>query len=69
MRNYVAELWHWQQRRLDLIFLWPAVKKEAGERGQTIDFARAAFYYHAMRDKAWTSLGIDEMSKRIDELS
>lgn len=61
----LLDLWHWQQRRIDLSILWPACKKQAGG---DLDDARAAFAVHAFRDPAWTCLGHDEVVARIDAL-
>jgi hypothetical protein len=59
---------YWPQRMLDLRILWPICKKSAEERGLDIDYAKAAFAYHAFRDGAWTCLGEREIERRIDEL-
>jgi len=62
-------LHHAYMRRLDLMILWPACKREAEERGRDLDTARAAFAMHAFRDPPWLALGHIEISRRIDRLS
>lgn len=61
--------WRWQQRCIDLMFLWPSFRDQAAERGMTLEMAREAFLWHAERDRAWTSLGEEEMRRRIGRLS
>ena len=46
-------LWWKIQRGQDRLFLWPACKSLAKQRGQSLEVARAAFAAHAMRDPAW----------------
>lgn len=60
--------WHLVQRRIDLLFLWPACRYEAWKQCKTVDHAKAAFAYHCFNDPAWLVLGRDEIKRRIDRL-
>jgi len=48
--NFILDWWHRQARSTDLRILWPACREQA----DTIEQARAAFYFHASNDPAWT---------------
>lgn len=66
--RWLIELWHWQQRRVDLMVLWPSCKREAFAKGLGLEGARAAFALHAFHDPAWFSLGEEEITRRVDRL-
>lgn len=61
--------WHWQQRRMDLMILWPACRREALARGLGMAEAKAAFAVHCFRDHPWLVLGEEEIKTRIDRLA
>ena len=65
MIRYLINFWHSRQRSVDLQILWPSCKEHTAD----LDHAKAAFAVHAFNDAAWTSLGHDEVVKRIEGLS
>lgn len=67
--HWLIDLWRWQQRRVDLMVLWPTCKREAVNQGLTMEHAKAAFAYHCFHDYAWTYLGEEEIARRIDRLA
>lgn len=66
--RWLIDLWHWQQRKIDLMILWPSCRNAAREKGVGIEVAQAAFALHAFHDRAWMTLGEDEIMRRIDQL-
>jgi hypothetical protein len=60
----ITRWWHARMRRLDLKILWPTCKREAPD----LDYAKAAFAYHALHDPAWLELGEEGLMAAIDEL-
>jgi hypothetical protein len=69
MIRLLLALHYFYLRKIDLVFLWPAIKREAAERGSDLDHARAAFYMHAHQDSPWRWLGDEETRRRIDRLT
>jgi hypothetical protein len=65
MIRWLWGLWYAQQRRIDLLILWPCCVAAA----PTLDLARGAFAMHALADPAWQFLGEDEIFRRIDRLT
>ena len=67
----MLSLIYWMQRRIDLMILWPAVKRMAMEYhpSEAMDYAKGAFAIQAFRDQAWLTLGEDEIVRRIDALA
>lgn len=65
LAEWLIGKWHERQRAVDLQLLWPSCKKQAPD----LDHAKAAFAWHAFRDKAWLILGEAEIRRRIDELA
>ena len=49
--NWIMKWWRATQRRTDMSTLWPACKQHA----EDLDHAKAAFYFHASNDPAWTT--------------
>ena len=64
MIQWVLRWWRERQRSIDLRILWPICCEQAPD----LDHAKAAFMFHAMHDPAWTSLGEDEVIRRVDAL-
>ncbi len=68
--------WYAITRRLDLHFLWPALKDEALRRRtemgwshqDALNHAKAGLLVHAFKDAGWLWLGEDEIKRRIDRL-
>jgi hypothetical protein len=65
MMRWLLNWWHERQRAIDLQILWPSCRDLAPD----LDHARAAFAVHAFHDRAWMSLGEDEIIRRIDRLT
>ena len=65
MIRWLLDRWHARQRSIDLRILWPVCKENARD----LDHAKAAFAYHAFHDRAWLSLGDDEIARQIEELT
>jgi hypothetical protein len=65
MVKWLLDWWHNRQRQIDLDILWPVCKQQAPD----LDTAKAAFAFHAYRDRAWLCLGEDEIYRRISELT
>ena len=53
MISPVTLIWWKIQRGQDRLFLWPACKSLAKQRGQSLEVARAAFAAHAFNDPCW----------------
>lgn len=48
--SWLFKWWRAMQRRTDMSTLWPTCVKYSDD----LDHARAAFYFHASNDPAWT---------------
>lgn len=67
----ILSWWRARQRAIDVQILWPICQSEAKARfpaDQALDYAKAAFAYHAYHDRAWQILGEEEIIARIDAL-
>jgi hypothetical protein len=65
MIQWPFKIWREAQRRVDLTTLWPECKKYSHD----LEHAKAAFYYHAVRDPAWTRDYTEtELIDFVDEL-
>ena len=53
-----------RRRQIDLQILWPVCRENAPD----IDHARVAFAVHVFNDPAWTTLGHDDIARRINAL-
>lgn len=50
MLRWLFELWDAPRRKMDMDILWP----QCVELAKDLDHAKAAFFYHIVRDSAWT---------------
>ena len=63
--KWLMNLWHATNRKTDMLTLWPACKDHA----ESLDHAKAAFYFHASNDPAWTNhYTEEELIAYVDEL-
>ena len=62
--NWFLEPWRRRQRRLDVIYLWPAILRQA----ESLDHAYCAFTMHAVEDPAWRCLGEDGIRRELAKL-
>ena len=58
-------------RRIDILILWPSCKQGALDMGadDPLDTARGAFALHCFADPGWRVLPLEEITRRIGELT
>lgn len=54
--SWLFKLWRWYQRRIDMMLLWPEIKKQT----DSLERARGVFYFHMIQDEVWTKDYTDE---------
>jgi len=63
--KFLFKYWRTLQRATDMDTLWPACKQHA----EDLDHAKAAFYFHASNDTAWTKdYTKEELINFVDQL-
>lgn len=64
MFNWLAKQWRKIQRRMDMQMLWPACVEHA----DSLDQAKAAFYWHVSQDSAWSDYDEKSLIEFVDQL-
>jgi hypothetical protein len=54
-------------QKLDLMYLWPALKEAAEQRGMGVESAERAFLTHVRMESCWASMSDEEVLQILHE--